>query len=52
VDINGDNQVNVSDFLAFLQLFAAGDLRADFTGDAQVNVSDFLAFLSAFAAGC
>jgi hypothetical protein len=52
VDITGDGQVNVSDFLAFLQLFAAGDPRADFTGDSQVNVSDFLAFLSAFAAGC
>jgi hypothetical protein len=51
-DINGDGQVNVADFLAFLSLYSAGDARADFTGDGQVNVGDFLAFLSAFAAGC
>jgi hypothetical protein len=51
-DFNGDGQVNVSDFLAFLQAFAAGDARADFTQDGQVNVSDFLAFLQAFAQGC
>jgi hypothetical protein len=52
VDVNGDGQVNVGDFLAFLQLFATADPRADFTGDGQVNISDFLAFLQLFAAGC
>jgi hypothetical protein len=52
VDINGDGQVNVGDFLAYLQLYASGDPRADFTGDGQVNVQDFLAFLAAYAAGC
>jgi hypothetical protein len=51
-DINGDGQVNVADFLAFLQLYAAGDTRADFNNDSQVNVQDFLAFLAAYAAGC
>jgi hypothetical protein len=52
VDINGDGQVNVQDFLAFLQLYAAGDTRADFNQDGQINVQDFLAFLAAYAAGC
>jgi hypothetical protein len=52
VDVNHDGQVNVADFLAFLQLYAAGDAAADMNGDGQVNVSDFLAFLAAYAAGC
>jgi hypothetical protein len=52
VDITGDGQVNVGDFLAFLQLFAAGNLRADMTGDGQVNVQDFLRFLQLFSVGC
>jgi probable HAF family extracellular repeat protein len=51
-DFNGDGQVNIADFLAFLGAFAGGDGRCDFTADGQVNVQDFLAFLSAYAAGC
>jgi hypothetical protein len=51
-DVNGDGTVNVADFLAFLQIYAAGDARADFNHDGQVNVADFLAFLAAYAAGC
>jgi glucose/arabinose dehydrogenase len=52
VDFDQNGTVNVSDFLAYLSAYAAGDTNADFTGDGQVNVSDFLAFLSAYAAGC
>jgi subtilisin-like proprotein convertase family protein len=52
VDINGDGTVNVSDFLAYLSLYAAGNSRADFNGDGQINVQDFLAFLAAYAHGC
>jgi hypothetical protein len=51
-DINGDSQVNVADFLAFLSLYSAGNPRADFNSDGQVNVQDFLAFLAAYSAGC
>jgi hypothetical protein len=51
-DINGDGIVNVSDFLAYLSLFAAADPRADINGDNQINVSDFLGYLQLFAAGC
>jgi hypothetical protein len=51
-DINGDGQVNVADFLAFLSLYSAGSARADVNGDGQINVADFLAFLAAYSAGC
>jgi hypothetical protein len=51
VDMNCDGQVNVADFLAFLQLYAAGDPRADLNGGG-VNVSDFLLFLQLYSAGC
>jgi hypothetical protein len=52
VDINGDNQVNVADFLAFLQLYSAGSAQADMNSDGQVNVTDYLAFLQLYSAGC
>jgi hypothetical protein len=52
VDVTGDGQVNVQDFLSFLQLFAAGADGADFNRDRDVNIQDFLAFLAAYAAGC
>jgi hypothetical protein len=51
-DTNGDGQVNVSDFLAYLSLYAAGDPRADINGSGAVNVSDFLAYLALYAHGC
>jgi hypothetical protein len=52
-DMNADGQVNVQDFLLFLQLFAGGgDTRADFNGDGQINVADFLAFLQSYSTGC
>jgi hypothetical protein len=51
-DLNGDGQVNVQDYLAFLQLYAAADPRADFNSDGHVNVQDYLAFLQVFAGGC
>jgi hypothetical protein len=51
-DVNHDGVVNVQDFLAFLQLYAAGDAGADFDGNGSINVQDFLAFLSTYAAGC
>jgi hypothetical protein len=51
-DINGDGQVNVQDFLAFLSLFANADAQADINGDNVVNVQDFLAYLQIFSLGC
>ncbi len=51
-DLNGDGVVDADDFFKFLQLFAAGDPRADFNNDGVIDADDFFAFLSAFAAGC
>jgi beta-glucanase (GH16 family) len=52
VDLNGDGQVNVADYLRYLALFASGAPAADIDGDGAVNIADFLAFLRAYAAGC
>ncbi|MFG0286374.1 MAG: GC-type dockerin domain-anchored protein [Phycisphaerales bacterium JB039] len=51
-DLTGDGQLDLFDFLAFQNLFAAGDLRADFDGSGELDFFDFLAFQDAFAAGC
>ncbi|MCC5786010.1 MAG: dockerin type I repeat-containing protein [Phycisphaerales bacterium] len=51
-DLNGDGVVDADDFFLFLQLFAAGDLRADFNNDGVIDADDFFEFLNAFAAGC
>ncbi|MCW5757089.1 MAG: hypothetical protein KIT54_07635 [Phycisphaeraceae bacterium] len=51
-DIDGDGQLTIFDFLAFQNLFAAGDMRADFDGDGELTLFDFLAFQNEFAAGC
>ena len=52
VDLDGDGQLTVFDFLAFQNLFDDGDLRADFDGDGSLTVFDFLAFQNAFDDGC
>jgi hypothetical protein len=51
-DLDGDGQLTFFDFLAFQNLFAAGDPRADFDGDGVLTFFDFLAFQNEFAAGC
>ena len=51
-DIDGDGELTIFDFLAFQNLFDAGDLAADFDGDGQLTIFDFLAFQNAFDAGC
>ncbi|MFI4882157.1 MAG: GC-type dockerin domain-anchored protein [Phycisphaerales bacterium JB064] len=51
-DIDGDGELTVFDFLAFQNLFDAGDTRADFDGDGEFTLFDFLAFQTAFDAGC
>jgi hypothetical protein len=52
VDLDGDGSPTLFDFLAFQNLFDAGDLAADFDGDGSLTIFDFLAFQSAFAIGC
>ena len=52
VDLDGDGSLSIFDFLAFQNLFDAGDLLADFDGDGQLTIFDFLAFQNEFDAGC
>ena len=51
-DIDGDGELTLFDFLAFQNLFDAGDLAADFDGDGELTLFDFLAFQNEFDAGC
>ncbi len=51
-DLNADGVVDADDFFLFLQLFAAGDPRADINNDGVIDADDFFAFLTLFAAGC
>ena len=52
VDIDGDGELTIFDFLAYQNLFDAGDLQADFDGDGELTLFDFLAFQNEFDAGC
>jgi hypothetical protein len=51
-DLDADGALTLFDFLAFQNLFDAGDHRADFDGDGELTLFDFLAFQNAFDAGC
>lgn len=51
-DIDRDGVLTVLDFLAYQNLFAAGDVRADLDGDGALTLLDFLAYQNLFAAGC
>lgn len=52
VDMDGDGQLTLFDFLAFQSAFASGSLAADFDGDGMLTVFDFLVFQNEFMAGC
>ncbi|MEQ8875704.1 MAG: GC-type dockerin domain-anchored protein [Phycisphaerales bacterium] len=51
-DIDRDGELTPMDFLAFRNLFDAGDARTDFDFDGALTLFDFLAFQNAFSAGC
>jgi hypothetical protein len=51
-DLDGDGELTIFDFLAFQNLFDAGDPAADFDGDGSLTIFDFLAFQNAFDVGC
>ncbi|MEQ8317926.1 MAG: GC-type dockerin domain-anchored protein [Phycisphaerales bacterium] len=51
-DIDGDGELTLFDFLAFQNLFDAGDPAADFDSDGELTLFDFLAFQNAFDVGC
>ncbi|MFI4916598.1 MAG: FG-GAP-like repeat-containing protein [Phycisphaerales bacterium JB060] len=52
VDLDGDGELTIFDFLAFQNAFDAGDPVADFDGDGELTIFDFLAFQNEFDAGC
>jgi hypothetical protein len=51
-DFDGNGVLDIFDFLAFQNAFAAGDRRADLDGDGSLTIFDFLMFQNLFAAGC
>jgi len=52
VDMDGDGELTIFDFLAFQSAFSTGDPIADFDGDGSLTLFDFLAFQSEFDTGC
>ncbi len=51
-DLDDDGELTIFDFLAFQNLFDAGDLTADFDDDGILTLFDFLEFQNQFDAGC
>lgn len=52
VDLDRDGQLSIFDFLAFQNLFDAGDLAVDLDGDGRLTIFDFLVFQNEFQIGC
>ncbi len=52
VDLDGDGELTLFDFLTFSNLFDSGDPAADFDGDGSLTLFDFLTFSNEFDAGC
>ena len=52
VDVDASLSVTVSDIFAFLNLWFAGDPRADFNGVGGLTVQDIFDYLAAWFAGC
>ena len=51
-DFNRDEQVEIFDYIDFIELFAQGDVRADFNNDESLDLFDYLDFIESFARGC
>jgi hypothetical protein len=51
-DLDGNGLLDLFDFLAFTNLFNAGDPDADFDASGVLDLFDFLAFTNAFNGGC
>lgn len=52
VDLDGDGDVDTSDFLVFLNAWAGGWPLGDWDGNARTDTRDFVAFLNEWVAGC
>jgi len=51
-DFVDDDQLDIFDVFAYLDLFNAGDPAADITGDGSLDIFDVFGFLDLFNAGC
>lgn len=51
-DYDRNGELDIFDFIAFQNDFAAMNPKADFDGNGRFEIWDFLLFLNAFAAGC
>jgi hypothetical protein len=51
-DLDGSGSLDLFDFLAFVNLFNAGDPAADCDASGGFDLFDFLCFVNAFNAGC
>lgn len=51
-DFNSDGELNILDFLAFLNAYNAGDPSADLNADGTINTQDFIVYLNAYNEGC
>lgn len=51
-DLNSDGNLNIIDFITFLNAYNDQDELADYNRDGIINTLDFLAFLDAYNAGC
>ena len=47
-DFNGDKEVNITDFLLFVQAFGSTNSKFDINGDGAVDITDFLFFVESF----
>ncbi len=47
-DFNGDKQVNITDFLLFVEAFGSANSQFDIDGDGVVGITDFLLFVESF----
>lgn len=51
-DLNCDGGADFNDFLQFMNLFNAGNLRVDFDGSGSIDFNDLLAYLNLYVPGC
>jgi hypothetical protein len=51
-DFTGDGELDLFDFLEYVNAFNADENRADCTGDGLFDLFDFLCFVNAFNGGC
>ena len=47
-DFNGDKEVNITDFLLFVNAFGSSESKYDIDGDGVVGLPDFLLFVESF----